>query len=1189
MEREQNIRLGRTRHVGANFDFNGNPIIQNSSGGTVRISGDVKSYSCGHQAIPGIESCSCMIYQETNLMSQKDWSASAELSRLKNVGITGPKNPVTRRIANKELLDMARTPGAMGAMGSSPLLNAGEGRSRLNNLKQGFDLEGIANTANRRTAAATGSDAQWAWPKLHDPFEYWRERTWWFNMEDPDEQTRKIRDWARLLYTTHYLVPSLIDIYTRYPLLDIELIHPDKRISDFYNDLFFDGLNYNEFLYDLGREHWTVGEAFAMGSWHDGIGAWEEDEIINPNDVIVAKNRALRTYQYHIKVPEEIKRLIERRDPPQEYAMLMQLYPDVVAWARQDKEIPVSDVIMKQIKFKCVVGSTDIMTPTGPVQARDLAVGDEVLAWDETTNKIVRSTVSHQGINEPEPIYWITTKQGRKIGVNSEHPFLTNNGWVEAADLSIGTNLLVGHSYNPEMTSNVSTDEARFFGLMVGDGSYGHKTIMFHNEDKEILNWMNEFVAGYGCKLSQAGDREISFVISQGEQTKNPNLIKKLIVDAGIRGQTTYTKRVPSCIWDGGPEVWGAFLAGYLDTDGHVDSNGMVVWTSMNRSLLEDCQTLLSFLGVESRIYDVPQYDYAPDSGYGHRLIVGKQEAKSLLSHYVQPLCLRKQVPNTTPIRNTRPSKFPYDQIVKIEMGIDEETMAIGIAEHHTHITAGLVTHNTNPWSEHGTPILLRAFRMLMLEESLNAAQDAIADRLYSPLILATLGLPDVDQDGPWVPDAQELQSLRDDLAMAINSDFRLMTYHHGLTIQNAFGRESMPRLDQDFMRVESKVMQVFGIGADLLQGGNGGTYAAGALNRELITQMLSTYQHKIESFIRSRMEPVAERQGHYEMRNVGGQMVPIMETVLMVDEETGAEYVEERPKLAIPEVRFRSMNLRDETVERGFLQQLMASGFPISLSTLAVNIPIDFDDEIEARKDEKIKTVVAEQQYKKELFNRLMTLQLPIPPEYVQEYQAYLAMLENPALGAQLAPGAMQSLIVPPAAPNLTGEAIGNSDAAAGAQVYPSVNNMAQQMQQTQRGTERQRPQESYEQRKNAPKPSKKGPKNGPKKKTASVASWDEDYDDTPFETITYGDRMKFAVPFESKKRKRMKLARGMKIVADDSYEKFNEEEFKKHLSSIMDEPMIQEPTNLEEHSSGDGGMDQPARKQIDPTKEDV
>ena len=790
-------------------------------------------------------------------MATNDWSASAELGRMKKAGITLPKNPIAGRVAARDMLSRAKTSGSMlndigpmaMAMGGPP-----EGRQRLNKLGSDFLSEnGMARTQNRRLGAATGSDAQWALPKLHDPFEYWRERTWWFNMEDPDEQTRKIRDWARLLYTTHHLVPGLIDIYTRFPLLDIELVHPDKRISDFYNELFFDGLNYQDFLYDLGREHWTVGEVFAMGSWHDGIGAWEEDEIINPNDVIVAKNRALRTYQFHVKVPEEIKRLIERRDPPQEYAMLMQLYPDVVAWARQDKEIPVSDVIMKQIKF------------------------------------------------------------------------------------------------------------------------------------------------------------------------------------------------------------------------------------------------------------------------------------------------------------------------------------------------------STNPWSEHGTPILLRAFRMLMLEESLNAAQDAIADRLYSPLILATLGLPDVDQDGPWIPDAMELQSLRDDLAMAINSDFRLMTYHHGLQIQNAFGRESMPRLDQDFMRVQTNLMGVFGIGADLIQGGQGGTYASGALNRELITQMLSTYQHKIEKFIRSRMEPVAERQGHYEMRNVGGQMVPVMETVLMVDEETGAEYVEERPKLAIPEVRFRSMNLRDETVERGFLQQLSASGFPISLSTLAVNIPIDFDDEVEARKEEKIKTVVAEQQFKKELFNRLMTLQLPVPPEYVQEYQAYLAMLEDPALGAQLAPGAMAGLVAPPSAPNMTGNTAGNSDAAAGAQVYPSINQEAAQ--------QRQRPEESYEQRKGQPKPSKKGPKNGPKKKTASVSGWDEEDFDDFSGRVEYGDRMKFAVPFEQKKRKRMKLATGMKVIVDDSYEKFDEEAFKRHIANALDndDSMIPTPSNPESTGNpiadsaggnsmgGDSAISAPAITQTDPTKEDL
>ena len=149
-------------------------------------------------------------------MEEKNWNASAELSRMRKEGITGPRNPVAQRIANKELLNMATTPGALNLMGSSPLLGPSEGRRTLNSLGNSDFLKenGMTRSSSRRTAAATGSDAQWALPKLHDPFEYWRERTWWFNMEDPDEQTRKIRDWARLLYTTHHLVPGLIDIYT---------------------------------------------------------------------------------------------------------------------------------------------------------------------------------------------------------------------------------------------------------------------------------------------------------------------------------------------------------------------------------------------------------------------------------------------------------------------------------------------------------------------------------------------------------------------------------------------------------------------------------------------------------------------------------------------------------------------------------------------------------------------------------------------------------------------------------------------------------------------------------------------------------------------------------------------------------------------------------------------------------------
>jgi len=61
MERQQNIRLSSTRRVGANFDFNGNPITQNASGGVIRATRSV-NYPCGCPKIGNIETCTCERY-----------------------------------------------------------------------------------------------------------------------------------------------------------------------------------------------------------------------------------------------------------------------------------------------------------------------------------------------------------------------------------------------------------------------------------------------------------------------------------------------------------------------------------------------------------------------------------------------------------------------------------------------------------------------------------------------------------------------------------------------------------------------------------------------------------------------------------------------------------------------------------------------------------------------------------------------------------------------------------------------------------------------------------------------------------------------------------------------------------------------------------------------------------------------
>lgn len=601
----------------------------------------------------------------------------AEFRRLRAAGRARlPTDPIRQRVDARALISRAR----LGSLpddvyeleyrrseGRELLMNRGfRGLSQRQLAHAGPDaLDKINEMHRRRTAAGPVSgmgNATVAWPKLRDPFEQFREKAWWFLKEGEFSQSlSKIRQWCRLVYMTHPLVPSLIDIYSRFPIIGLEFRHKDQKLADWYNQLFLDELNYQEFLYDMAREFWLCGESFALGSWHDGIGAWDADELINQDDVVVSRNSVLRRYQFHLKVPEGIKKLIETRQPREEYEMLVKFYPYVLQWAQQNTEIPVSDVLLKQLKF------------------------------------------------------------------------------------------------------------------------------------------------------------------------------------------------------------------------------------------------------------------------------------------------------------------------------------------------------NVNPWEPHGVPILMRAFKILMLEMSLEAAQDAVADRLYSPLILANLGIEDVgDGEGPWIPEPEEIDALRDDLALALMSDFRLMVYHHGLQIQSVFGREVMPRLDYDFERIDLKLMQIFGIGPELLQGGKASApYASGALNRELITQMLTTHQVALKRFLRERMEVVAERQGHYEFEKRGSLRVPVYETVLMQDEETGEEYVMEKPKLAIPEPVFRSMNLRDETVERQFLLELKAAGVPVSDTALMVNIPIEWDDEVSRIQREKMDKVLAELEYQKRLFLAIFINHLPVPPAYAESYMEFVAGVQGIALAA--------------------------------------------------------------------------------------------------------------------------------------------------------------------------------------------
>lgn len=592
-------------------------------------------------------------------------------------------------------------------------------------LKQGQVPTGVS--PGRFSPGA--SQLSFATARPRDPLFYWKQNNMPWDVSKAEE-LEKIREYCRILYMTHPIISSAIDIYSKYPLTGMELVCKDEALTEFYTTLFFDQLDYEEYLVDVGREYWTVGEAWPLGSFNDTLGVWEDDELINPDDVEVIRSPFLKEPRFEMRLPETIRNIIKERSPKWEFEALMRTYPELRSFVGDQAKMPVSNILLKQMKFKA----------------------------------------------------------------DTFHP--------------------------------------------------------------------------------------------------------------------------------------------------------------------------------------------------------------------------------------------------------------------------------------RGLPLLMRGFRAVMQEEMLNAAQDAIADRLYTPLILAKLGASatDLGTQQPWIPTDDDLADFEESLDAALAADFRVLTHHFALEMGPIFGKEAMPNFDADFDRLTKRILQPFGLSETMLSGaGDGETYAADALNRDLVSQLLTTYQRRIQRLYKDRALVVAEAQEHYDYDERGGKKYPVMEEVLEVDEETGEQRIVEQPKLLVPDLQLKAMNMKDEADLRQFYEALRASGVPISIKTRMVNVPAKLEDEMEQAKQEAIDRAIYDAETKKETYLALQAKGLPIPPELEAMFRP---KANFPGQGNQSTPEdgplpqqGVDDLTNPAIAP--TEEDYANAPdpaaAAAGGNVVPLPRNQIMQ-----------RPPESDEQRAAMPKPAR-------------------------------------------------------------------------------------------------------------------
>lgn len=341
-----------------------------------------------------------------------------------------------------------------------------------------------------------------------------------------------------------------------------------------------------------------------------------------------------------------------------------------------------------------------VLTKRGRIRLRDVIVGDEILTH---RGRYRRVDVVH--IQGELPLLEVRTQNGRSNKTAPDHPYLTTQGWVQAKDLRVGDVLAAVAPSEEGFGSQVTPEEARLLGYMVGDGSCTHHPT-FTNADEEILS---DFVrCAKACGLYIA-ERPIS-------PSKPKNYKAKILAlngagswlkKHGLSGKDSYEKSIPPLVLSSSSSVIANFLGAYWSCDGqivvrHSGKRGSIYVsnaTTVSQDLAADLQHALLRLGINARIRKrarVKETKRQPGGVYKYFHVQTCSHEDTVLFKNMPGLCSRKNM-GLLPLTRQRFVHGPLfeDEIVSIEESGVGKCRCLSVREDHSFTAGDLAVHNS--------------------------------------------------------------------------------------------------------------------------------------------------------------------------------------------------------------------------------------------------------------------------------------------------------------------------------------------------------------------------------------------------------------------------------------------------------------------------------------------------------------
>lgn len=115
----------------------------------------------------------------------------------------------------------------------------------------------------------------------------------------------------------------------------------------------------------------------------------------------------------------------------------------------------------------------------------------DVISLDERDFQFYKSPNAEIIDNGIQDIYEVILKDGRRIEVTDNHPFLTIEGWKECSDLQTDDRIAVPSKIEISTTTSLDKAKARLSGYMTGDGCCSQSSLFFTcANDNFDLSWI---------------------------------------------------------------------------------------------------------------------------------------------------------------------------------------------------------------------------------------------------------------------------------------------------------------------------------------------------------------------------------------------------------------------------------------------------------------------------------------------------------------------------------------------------------------------------------------------------------------------------------------------------------------------------------------------------------------------------